>query len=129
MEMGWLGKAREVIESQIGTYPDGATLRDDPIPSLHAQLAAFQQAGHQANAAEVIMKLKNENGKRQRWAFKNSLRRHNHLGLLHALLLGLAKAGKLDAAKEGMKKTMRERREWVAEMRAKGVGAGGMDED
>jgi Ubiquitin carboxyl-terminal hydrolases len=69
------------------------------------------------------MRLENENGKRQRWAvsfsfvpvsavvltiitplyiqFENSLRRHNHLGLLHALLLGLAKAGKLDAAKEG----------------------------
>jgi ubiquitin carboxyl-terminal hydrolase L5 len=61
--------------------------------------------------------------------FENSLRRHNHLGLLHALLLGLAKAGKLDAAKEGAKKAMRERKERVAEMRAKGVGAGGMDED
>jgi hypothetical protein len=35
----------------------------------------------------------------------------------------------LDAAKEGAKKAMRERRERVAEMRAKGVGAGGMDED
>jgi ubiquitin carboxyl-terminal hydrolase L5 len=60
--------------------------------------------------------------------FENSLRRHNHLGLLHTLL-GLAKAGKLDAAKEGAKKAMRERKEWVAEMRAKGVGASGMDED
>ncbi|KIM79030.1 hypothetical protein PILCRDRAFT_10691 [Piloderma croceum F 1598] len=79
--------------------------------------------------AEVIMKLENKNGKWQRWAFENSLRRHNHLGLLHTLLLGLAKVGKLDAVKEGAKKTMRERRERVAEMRAKGVGAGGMDED
>jgi len=36
----------------------------------------------------------------------------------------------LDAVKEGAKKTMRERRERAAEMRAKGVvGAGGMDED
>jgi len=82
------------------------------------------------------MKLENENGKRQRWAvslsflyffpvsaavltiitslgiqFENSLRRHNHLGFLHALLLGLAKAGKLDAAKDGAKKAIRERRE------------------
>ncbi|KIM72869.1 hypothetical protein PILCRDRAFT_736564 [Piloderma croceum F 1598] len=30
-------------------------LRDKPIPSLYAQLAAFQQAGDQANAAEFAV--------------------------------------------------------------------------
>jgi ubiquitin carboxyl-terminal hydrolase L5 len=41
--------------------------------------------------------------------FENSLRRHNHVGLVYALLLELAKAGKLEPAKEEAKKIMRER--------------------
>jgi hypothetical protein len=41
--------------------------------------------------------------------FENSLRRHNHVGLVHALLLGLAKAGKLSSAQEGATKTMQAR--------------------
>ena len=42
--------------------------------------------------------------------FENSLRRHNHIGLIHALLTALAKAGKLDEAKESAKKALTERR-------------------
>jgi ubiquitin carboxyl-terminal hydrolase L5 len=41
--------------------------------------------------------------------FENSLRRHNHLGFLHALCLALAKGGKLEPAKEEAKKVMKER--------------------
>ena len=54
--------------------------------------------------------------------FENSLRRHNYLGFIHALLLGMAKAGTLDAAREGAKKALRER----TEKRKKGEA---MDED
>lgn len=39
--------------------------------------------------------------------FENSLRRHNHLGLIHALVLALAKAGKLDAAKALARESMK----------------------
>jgi ubiquitin carboxyl-terminal hydrolase L5 len=53
----------------------------------------------------------NENSKRERWAFENSLRRHNHIGLVHALLLALAKAGKLDSAKADAQRVMQERLE------------------
>jgi len=83
-----------------------------------------------ANVAEVIVKLENENNKREQWAFENSLRKHNHLGFLHALLLALAKAGKLDTAKEGAKTSMKERRERMKERREKGLGgsSNGMDE-
>jgi ubiquitin carboxyl-terminal hydrolase L5 len=42
--------------------------------------------------------------------FENSLRRHNHVGLVHALLATLAKAGKLNEAKEGAKSIMQERK-------------------
>jgi len=41
--------------------------------------------------------------------FENSLRRHNHVGLMHALLLELAKAGKLDEAKQKARTAMEER--------------------
>lgn len=49
------------------------------------------------------------------WQFENSLRRHNHVGLVHALLLGLARMGKLDAAKENAKQKMKERKQKVKE--------------
>lgn len=42
--------------------------------------------------------------------FENSLRRHNHIGFIHALLLALAKGGKLNEAKEKAKTALRERR-------------------
>ncbi|KAI0675081.1 ubiquitin-specific protease [Trametes maxima] len=112
---GWLAKARDVIQARIATYPPGAlefsllAVRDDPIPRLQEQLAQLQAAGHQSDAAELIVRLANENSKRERWAFENSLRRHNYLGFIHALLLNMAKAGTLEAAKDGAKKALQER--------------------
>lgn len=41
--------------------------------------------------------------------FENSLRRHNHVGLVHALTLALAKAGRLEAVTEQAKTKMKER--------------------
>jgi ubiquitin carboxyl-terminal hydrolase L5 len=55
--------------------------------------------------------------------FENSLRRHNHVGLVQALLLALAKAGKLSAAEENAKKVMKER---VEQRKTRGDD---MDED
>jgi len=52
--------------------------------------------------------------------FENSVRRHNHIGLAHALLLALAKAGKLDSAKadaqRGMKEYLERRKEMGLDM-------------
>ncbi|CDO69260.1 hypothetical protein BN946_scf185042.g162 [Trametes cinnabarina] len=112
---GWVAKAREVIQARIATYPPGAVefsllaVHDDPLPRLQEQLAQLQAAGHQAEAGELMVKLSNENAKRERWAFENSLRKHNYLGFIHALLLNMAKAGKLEAAKEGAKKALQKR--------------------
>ncbi|KAJ7287755.1 ubiquitin carboxyl-terminal hydrolase [Mycena rebaudengoi] len=112
---GWVKKAREAIEARISTYPVGAlefsllALRDDPLPSLQSQLNALQSGNQHSEAAEIVVKISNENSKRERWAFENSLRRHNHVGLVHALALALAKAGKLEAAKESAKKIMKEK--------------------
>ncbi|TFK89477.1 cysteine proteinase [Polyporus arcularius HHB13444] len=125
---GWVAKAREVIEARIATYPPGAlefsllAVHDDPLPRLQEQLAQLQAAGRQNEASELVVKLSTENSKRERWAFENSLRRHNYLGFIHALLLAMAKAGTLDAAKAGAKKALQER----IEKRKKGEA---MDED
>jgi len=53
--------------------------------------------------------ISNENAKREAWAFENSLRRHNHVGLVHALILALAKSGQLDSAKQGAEVKLQER--------------------
>ncbi|KAJ3497152.1 hypothetical protein NLJ89_g10388 [Agrocybe chaxingu] len=111
---GWLKTAREAIEARINTYPVGAlefsllALRDDPLPSLQSQLEHYQATGDSSSASEVFSKISNENAKRERWAFENSLRRHNHVGLVQALLLALAKGGKLLAAEEDARKAMKE---------------------
>jgi len=52
------------------------------------------------------------------------LRRHNHIGLAHALLLALAKAGKFDSARAGAQRVMKERLE-----RRKETGLKYMDDD
>jgi ubiquitin carboxyl-terminal hydrolase L5 len=54
--------------------------------------------------------------------FENSLRKHNHLGLIHALLVQLAKKGQLDAAVTAAKSKMQERL-------AKARSTGQMEED
>ena len=55
--------------------------------------------------------------------FENSLRRHNHVGLVQALLLALAKSGKMSSAEEAAKKTMEDR---IQQKKARGED---MDED
>ncbi|KAJ7350331.1 ubiquitin carboxyl-terminal hydrolase [Mycena albidolilacea] len=121
---GWVKKARETIEARIATYPAGAlefsllALRDDPLPLLESQLSILQASSQHSQAAEIVVKISNENSKRERWAFENSLRRHNHVGLVHALVAALAKAGKLETAKESAKKVMKER---IEARKAKGA--------
>ncbi|ESK91004.1 ubiquitin carboxyl-terminal hydrolase isozyme l5 [Moniliophthora roreri MCA 2997] len=112
---GWLARAREVIEGRIATYPPGAldfsllALRDDPLPGMHSELRTLQSLEKESDATELVMRIANETNKRERWAFENSLRRHNHVGLMHALLVALAKSGKLGPAKETAKKVMQDR--------------------
>ncbi|KAF9476363.1 hypothetical protein BDN70DRAFT_839385 [Pholiota conissans] len=126
---GWLKTAREVIEARINTYPIGAlefsllALRDDPLPSLQSELERYQALGNSAILNEISSRIHNENSKRERWAFENSLRRHNHVGLVQALLLALAKAGKLAPAVETASQTMQER---IEQRKARGED---MEED
>lgn len=75
----------------------------------------------QAEIYDLQSRLQEETAKRERWAFENALRRHNHLGLVHALLVELGKAGQLQPAIEESKKVVRERQEKARE-RAKMAG-------
>ena len=43
-------------------------VHEDPLPRLQEQLAQLQSAGRQSEASEVMVKLANENTKRERWA-------------------------------------------------------------
>ncbi|CAL1708090.1 unnamed protein product [Somion occarium] len=127
---GWLAKAREVIEARIATYPPGSlefsllALHDDPLPTLQTSLSEAQASGNHAAVEEIMVRLANENSKRERWAFENSLRRHNYVGFIHALLSAMGKAGALDKAKEDAQAKMQER---IAKRKEKGEAA--MDED
>ena len=56
--------------------------------------------------------------------FENSLRRHNHVGLVHALLLAMAKAGNLESATEKAKEKMKERIERARAEKEKGEEMG-----
>ncbi|KAF7321460.1 Ubiquitin carboxyl-terminal hydrolase [Mycena kentingensis (nom. inval.)] len=129
---GWLKKARDTIEARIATYPPGSlefsllALRDDPLPSLEAQLARLQAANMHAEAAETVVKISAETSKRERWAFENSLRRHNHVGLVHALVVALAKSGKLQDAKNVAKEKMKQK---IAARKAKGGEDAEMSDD
>ncbi|KZS88713.1 cysteine proteinase [Sistotremastrum niveocremeum HHB9708] len=123
---GWVALARDVIQKRIETYPPGSlhfnlqAIRTDPLPGLRRELEALQAGGHVNLAQQILRQISAEEDKRQRWAFENSLRRHNPLGLIHALLLGLAKAGGLEAATTGAKEKMKERIAKAREEAAKG---------
>jgi len=123
---GWIPKAREVIEARIATYPPESlhfnllAIRDDPLPRLQAQVAEAQSKGQSDWAATLLEQISHENEKRDRWAFENSLRRHNHLGTIHALLLAMAQVEILDGAVDNAKTKMTERIKAAREKRAKG---------
>jgi len=112
---GWVARARAVIEARIATYPAGSlefsllALRDDPFPTLQTELSDAQASGDGAREAELAQRLADEHSKRERWAFENSLRRHNYVGMIHSLALALAKSGRLDAAADGARTDMRKR--------------------
>ncbi|KAG8898636.1 hypothetical protein FRB99_007246 [Tulasnella sp. 403] len=114
---GWAAKAREVIEHRIATYPPGSlhfnllAIRGDPLPELKSQLQAAIASGENGSVEIITEQIHMEEQKRANWAFENSLRRHNHLGLIHSLLLGLAQAGGLEQAITGAKVKYKERRE------------------
>ncbi|GAA6003822.1 hypothetical protein JCM10207_006424 [Rhodosporidiobolus poonsookiae] len=134
----WVDLAREVLERRIATHPPGevmfnlmcVTSRRAHLQQRIEELSALETEGAAANAAAVELveareKLAGIEERHRDWETENVLRRHNYIGLVHGLLVELARQGKLqgriDAAKEEMKRKVEERR-------AKG-GEVAMDED
>ncbi|KAK9900433.1 ubiquitin carboxyl-terminal hydrolase isozyme L5 [Cystobasidium minutum MCA 4210] len=138
----WTDAAKAVIERRIASYGGSEinfnlmAICADQVRLLQKQIEAAQAiqgsaAGGDTNTGlaestqhdlyRLQVRLQDELAKRERWAFENTLRRHNHLGLVHALLVAMAKEGKLTEAIEESRKVMKERQEKAAE-RAKMAG-------
>ncbi|KAG8989944.1 hypothetical protein FRB93_003406 [Tulasnella sp. JGI-2019a] len=113
-DVGWAQKAREVIEARIATYPPGSVhfnllaIRSDPLPIIQTQLNEANAKGQSELVRLLEEQMMVEKEKRDRWAFDNSVRRHNHLGLIYALLSGMSQTGGLDKAVEGAKARYKE---------------------
>lgn len=113
-----------MIEARIASY-GGAEINfnlmaicADQAAALQSRLSAAQAGGEsEMQILDLQSRLAEELDKRKRWDFDNALRRHNHLGLVHALLVALAKQGKLQEAVEESRKVTRERRDKEIERR------------
>lgn len=114
-----------MVEARIASYGGSEinfnlmAICADQVETIKSKLQAAE--GNPSATFELQSRLAEEQSKRERWAFDNALRRHNHLGLVHALLVELGRAGHLQPAIEESKKAMRERKE-KAKDRAKLAG-------
>ncbi|MEI4867098.1 hypothetical protein, partial [Klebsiella pneumoniae] len=77
----------------------------------------------EAERVDVKERVDNIRERMKDWETENALRRHNYIGLIHGLLVELAKQDKLAPQIEAAKQKMKDR---IAEKRAKGEM---MDED
>ncbi|KAJ8293052.1 Ubiquitin carboxyl-terminal hydrolase isozyme L5 [Rhodotorula toruloides] len=120
----WTDMAREILERRIATYPAGEVMfnllavtgRRTALQKRLAELeAADQSSGEvQAELVDVRDKLQGIEERLKDWEVENTLRRHNYIGLVHALLVESAKQDKLkpqiDEAKQKMKQKIEEKR-------------------
>ncbi|SCV71353.1 BQ2448_2941 [Microbotryum intermedium] len=116
-----------VLERRISTHPPGEvmfnllciTSRRHQLEQKLAKIQSSTSAGSGDDGSEWEMKeqLKEIEERLKGWEVENELRRHNYVGLIHALLLELARKGELTPAIEGAKKTMQKK---VEERKSKG---------
>ncbi|KAI5477221.1 ubiquitin carboxyl-terminal hydrolase L5 [Pseudohyphozyma bogoriensis] len=126
----WPALAKQVLERRIATYPEGSVMFNlqaitsrsthlaSKIESLKAQVAAGESndwVSTQLEEAEQQLAMIQERFKE--WEVDNSLRRHNFIGLIHGLLLEMARQGKLEGGIEGAKDEMKRK---IAAKKAKG---------
>ncbi|GAA5869102.1 hypothetical protein JCM8547_008698 [Rhodosporidiobolus lusitaniae] len=130
---GWEEMAKEVLERRIATYPPGevsfnlmcVTSRRAFLKQRLEELEKEGSDSAQVEMVDVQERLRGIEERLRDWEVENTLRRHNYIGLVHALLLELAKQGKLKEQVEGAKEKMKQR---VEERKAKGGGGLGGDE-
>ncbi|GAA6000734.1 ubiquitin carboxyl-terminal hydrolase [Rhodotorula paludigena] len=126
----WTNHAREVLERRIATYPAGEVMFN--LMAVTGRRAALRKLlaetegdeARQAEAFDAREKLDAIDERLKDWETENTLRRHNYIGLVHALLTELAKQGKLAPQIAEAKEKMKQR---IAERRAKGEEV--MEED
>ncbi|KNF03017.1 hypothetical protein PSTG_03611 [Puccinia striiformis f. sp. tritici PST-78] len=95
----WTNLAREVIQARINTYSSTEVhfnlmaICEDRVKVLEKRMEGLSKdsMGYETVKAEIEA----EESKRTRWTEEVSIKRHNHIGLIHALMVGLARHGKL----------------------------------
>jgi len=124
-----------VLERRIASYPAGEVMFNllaitSRLASLRSQLSTIEnkpEAERTNEEAAELSNLKENVGdietRLKDWEVENSLRRHNYVGLVHAVLVEMAKQGQLEGRIEEAKTT---RKKKIEERKAKGVA---VDED
>ncbi|OAV97270.1 hypothetical protein PTTG_26102 [Puccinia triticina 1-1 BBBD Race 1] len=98
-DASWTALAREVIQARIHTYSSSEVhfnlmaVCEDRLAVLEQRLAGAAADG--VGRETVRMLVEAEQAKRARWAEEVAIKRHNHVGLVHALMVGLARHGSL----------------------------------
>lgn len=131
----WTAFAKEVLERRIATHPPGevhfnlmaitsrSSFLTRQVASLTAQAAAARADGGEGDAwveeqlGEAKERLARVQAQFKEWEFDNALRRHNFIGLIHGLLLELAKQKKLKPQIKVAKEIMKQK---IADKKAKG---------
>ncbi|PLW48483.1 hypothetical protein PCASD_04281 [Puccinia coronata f. sp. avenae] len=110
----WTSVAREVVQNRINTYASTEVhfnlmaVCEDRLRVLQARKATLPAGS--MGLDNLNTEIEAEESKRKRWVEEIAIKRHNHIGLIHALMVGLAKRGKLADQVEIAKKKMAERR-------------------
>ncbi|BGP42169.1 hypothetical protein JCM10449v2_006174 [Rhodotorula kratochvilovae] len=122
----WTSHAREVLERRIATYPAGEVMFNllavtGRRQALQRRVAELPEGAPERFEAEE--KLAGIEERLRDWEVENTLRRHNYIGLVHALLHESAKQGQLAPQIAAAKEKMKER---VAEKKRRGEA---MEED
>ncbi|GAA5886865.1 hypothetical protein JCM16303_006739 [Sporobolomyces ruberrimus] len=129
----WTDLAREVLERRIASYPPGEVMFNllaltSRLSSLRSTISLLSSKEALSNEEAIELSDKKEmvgeiEERLRDWEVENTLRRHNYIGLIHAVLVELAKEGKLEGRIEEAKETMKKR---IEERKSKGIE---MDED
>ncbi|GAA5897676.1 ubiquitin carboxyl-terminal hydrolase [Sporobolomyces salmoneus] len=131
----WTDLAREVLERRIASYPPGEVMFNllaltSRLSSLRAQLSSIESKSSDERTDDEAVKISDLSerigdieARVRDWETENTLRRHNYIGLVHAVLVEMAKQGQLKGRIDEAKATMKKK---VEERKAKGIA---MDED
>ncbi|KAM0790745.1 hypothetical protein ACM66B_004598 [Microbotryomycetes sp. NB124-2] len=115
----WTDRAREVIQQRISTYPEGELMFNLMVltarPShLKRQIEQAESGNGEGGTSErdttaEEAELARFEARLKDWDIETKMKRHNHIGLVTAVLKELARTGKLEERIVAARETMRER--------------------